>query len=158
MRRAAIAILIALAGIFLVVAGAIVLTRPQNTSLVTGSMPDGGKTVQLAGQTISVTEASDDTTREKGLGGRASLAENEGMLFIFPQDGIYPFWMKDMRFSIDILWLSDDGRIVYAVQDVSPDTYPNAFTPTSVARFVLELQAGWMAAHGVSVGDIVRGL
>ena len=62
--------------------------------------------------------------RSIGLMHRPKMGVNEGMLFVFPQNGKYSFWMKDMRFSIDILWLSANGRIVYMAQNVSPDTYP----------------------------------
>jgi len=78
------------------------------------------------------------------------------MLFVFPEDGKYAFWMKDMRFSIDILWLSADGRVVYMALNVSPDTYPQVFRPDVPARYVLELPAGYAKAHAVRIGDIVR--
>ncbi len=116
--------------------------------------PADTATLQLAGQTIHVAVASTEAAREKGLGGRSALAPNEGMLFVFQKDGVYSFWMKDMRFSLDIVWLADDGRIVYAVQNVSPDTYPHSFTPSADAKFVLELPAGWLAAHKVGLGTV----
>lgn len=112
--------------------------------------------LQLRGESIRVSIADTDATREKGLGGRSGLASDEGMLFIFPKDGIYAFWMKDMQFSIDIVWLSAEGRVVYIAQNVSPSTYPRDFVPESPARYVLELPAGYCLSHGVQVGDIVR--
>ena len=113
-------------------------------------------TVQVGGKTVRVTVADTPETRQKGLGGRNSLAPDEGMLFIFPQDGEYGFWMKDMKFPIDILWLSSARRVVYMAQSVSPDTYPQTFTPTMPARYVLELPAGYAKAYTVDVGDEVR--
>ena len=76
--------------------------------------------------------------------------------FVFPKDGIYAFWMKDMLFSIDILWLSARGSVVYMAQNVSPDTYPQSFQPEMLARYVLELPAGYVKEYNVVVGDIVR--
>ena len=94
--------------------------------------------------------------RRQGLSGRASIESGEGLLFVFPVEGIYTFWMKDMLFSIDILWLATDGTVVYMAQDVSPDTFPSHFVSESPALYVLELPAGYTKAHGVQVGDIVR--
>ena len=62
---------------------------------------------------VCASVADTPEARQQGLSGRAGLGESEGMLFVFPKDGEYAFWMKDMRFSIDILWLSGNGTIVY---------------------------------------------
>jgi uncharacterized membrane protein (UPF0127 family) len=113
------------------------------------------RTVQLDGQTIRVSIADTEASRELGLGGRTGLAPDEGMLFIFPQDGVYAFWMKDMKFSIDMIWISSSGTVTYMAQNVSPDTFPKDFGPGTPARYVLELPAGWANAHGVRVGDSV---
>ena len=113
-------------------------------------------TVALRGQTVRVSVADTPASRQRGLGGRSGLAPDEGMLFVFPQDGTYGFWMKDMSFSIDILWLSADGAVVYMAQNVSPDTYPQRFGPAEPARYVLELHAGFVIENNVTIGDIVR--
>jgi uncharacterized membrane protein (UPF0127 family) len=115
----------------------------------------GTHTVQLDGQTIRVTIAQTDAERELGLGGRAGLSADEGMLFVFPTDGHYKFWMKDMRFSIDMLWIDSQGKIIYIAQNIAPETYPQSFGPDAPARYVLELPAGWANAHGVRVGNKV---
>ncbi len=94
--------------------------------------------------------------REKGLSGRAGLAPDEGILFVFPADGQYGFWMKDMRFPIDILWLSGRGEILDMRKSVSPSTYPAVFTPAASARYVLELPAGFSEAYTVKIGDEVK--
>lgn len=112
--------------------------------------------VVLDGQLIHVTVADTDVARSQGLGGRQGLAPNEGMLFVFPSDDRYSFWMKDMLFSIDILWLSSDGHVLYIQEQVSPGTYPRTFSPGTPARYVLELPAGYVAKHQVQIGDVVR--
>ena len=113
-------------------------------------------TIEIGGQKITIEIADTDQAREKGLGGRDSLLEDGGMLFIFPEDGVYSFWMKDMRFPIDIMWLSADGRIVDLLENVSPDTYPTAFSPKKPARYVLELPANTVKRLKTRLGDIVR--
>lgn len=153
MRRVLLAI--ALAAIFLLVATG--TYRIYHRSTVAGSeQVQELRTIQLKGQTIRVSVADTESMRGQGLSGRKELAADEGMLFVFPQDGKYAFWMKDMRFSIDILWLAKDGSVVYMAQNVSPDTYPHNFQPNALARYVLELPAGYAREHNVAIGDIVR--
>lgn len=113
-------------------------------------------TVALLGNTIHVTRATTPEARQQGLSGRTGLAPDEGLLFVFEQEGNYSFWMKDMRFSIDILWIDSAGTIVYIEPSVSPDTYPQSFDPKANALYVLELPAGYAVAHDVVVGDVVR--
>ncbi len=129
-------------------AGAWYAARPQAAPPASFHGPVaivGGTLVRLA---IADTPAE----RELGLGGRTALAPDEGMLFVFPQDGRYSFWMKDMHFAIDIVWIAADGTVIFVAPSVSPDTYPHAFTPPTAARYVLELPAGFMEAHGVMRG------
>lgn len=65
-----------------------------------------GKTVEVKGQTFKVAIADTDEKRTKGLSGRDNLAQDQGMLFLFDKPGNYPFWMKDMRFPIDIIFFA----------------------------------------------------
>lgn len=113
------------------------------------------ETITLKNVPITVDVAETELEREHGLSGREGLGENEGMLFVFQSDGMYAFWMKDMKFSIDMLWIAKNGEVVYVVPSVSPDTYPASFAPSKDARYVLELPAGWAASHGVKEGDTV---
>lgn len=113
-------------------------------------------TIDLNEFAIRVSIADTRAGREQGLSGREGLASDEGMLFVFPEDGLYPFWMKDMRFSIDIIWISHDGFITNIAENVSPTTYPESFTPDTPARYVLELPAGWVSSHGVRLGSLVK--
>ena len=113
----------------------------------------GERPLSIAGQTVYVSIADTEELRAKGLGGRSGLASDEGMLFIFPDEGKYPFWMKDMKFAIDILWLSNTGTVLYVQPDISPDTYPQSFAPDKPARYVLEVPAGYTTEHHITVGD-----
>ena len=125
---------------------------PKTVSAVDASL----HTVQLAGKTIRVTVADTPELRAKGLGGREGLAQDEGMLFIFDSDAKYQFWMKDMRFPIDILWIFASGQVVDIRESVSPSTYPAVFAPNSPARYVLELPAGFVKENDVVAGEILR--
>ena len=114
-------------------------------------------TVRINGQTLRVDVADTPKEREQGLGGRHGLAEDEGMLFVFQTDGRWGFWMKDMLFSIDIVWLSGEGKVVDTIKNVAPDTYPAySFLPNVPARYVLELPAGLVTRYNVQIGDSVK--
>ena len=89
--------------------------------------------------------------RQQGLSGREKLLPNTGMFFKFDtleQQGI---WMKDMNFSIDILWLDENCKAV-AFKSASPDSYPETFTPKVPALYVVELPVGSIASE-VEIGD-----
>lgn len=90
---------------------------------------------------------------QKGLSGRKSLAEKEGMLFVFTRLGKHEFWMKDMNFSIDIIWFNEEGKIVHIERSVSPSTYPRVFAPQSDALYVLEINSGLSDKIGLKMGD-----
>ena len=115
-------------------------------------------TIQIGDTRVKVEVADTDIKREKGLSGRESLAENEGMLFVFKEPGTYGFWMKDMNFAIDILWIDKDKRVVEIMQNVAPDTFPETFYPKEPIQYVLETNAGWTNKHDIIPGDIVTGL
>lgn len=127
-----------------------------NSLDTSGGLAGSSYTLTLDGASVRVALARTPAEQERGLGVRNSLAPDEGMLFIFPEDGKYAFWMKNMKFPIDILWLAAGGKVVYVVPDLSPSTYPHSFAPTMPARFVLEVPAGWAAAHNVHLGDLTQ--
>ncbi|MBL8157995.1 DUF192 domain-containing protein [bacterium] len=110
------------------------------------------ETLLLADKPLRVAVADTDALRAQGLSGSAPLADDEGMLFIFDEDGVYPFWMKDMLYSIDIFWLDATGSVVHIEKNLSPDTYPQSFTPHSPARYVLEVRAGFADQHDIQIG------
>ena len=109
--------------------------------------------VSIDGQTIYVDLAENPAQQALGLGNRASLGAHQGMLFIFPVDDMHMFWMKDMSFSIDMIWLSADGTVMYIQPNVAPSTYPDAFGPKEPSRYVLELPANFASRYGIKVGD-----
>jgi hypothetical protein len=98
---------------------------------------------------------SKDADLERGLMYRKSLAPNKGMLFIFKQDDILQFWMKNMQFNLDMLWINIDGHIVYLSQDTpacTKDPCP-VYTPDKQARYVLEVNSGYAVSHQWKLGD-----
>jgi uncharacterized membrane protein (UPF0127 family) len=74
------------------------------------------------------------------------------MLFAFPTDDFYGFWMKDTLIPLDMFWLDAQGHVVTIASDVSPSSYPHVFYPTGAARYVLETSAGFASAHAIATG------
>jgi len=103
---------------------------------------EGAGEVSIEGKTFKVEIADNDIERAKGLSGREFLAQGHGILFIFPQPGVYGFWMKDMNFSIDIVWLDEDLKVVGIEQNVGPETFPQTFYPPVHIKYVVEVNAG----------------
>ena len=93
--------------------------------------------------------------RTKGLSGTPMLKEGAGMLFVFPSPGMYGFWMNDMQYSLDIMWLDSAMRVVYALENIAPETFPEVFTNPVPAQYVLEVPAGTMQRYGIQEGDVV---
>lgn len=117
------------------------------------------KTVLIIGGRKVIVEIADSpVSRARGLGGHRPLAENEGMLFLFPSADSHQFWMKDMTFPIDIVWLNS-GRVVDMAPHVPPPAFPSADLPIYMPRIpsgsTVELSAGFTEKYGVKIGDSV---
>ena len=116
--------------------------------------------VRVGDATVRAEVADDDAERARGLSGRARLARDAGMYFVLPSTSTR-FWMKGMRFPLDMVWIRGD-RVV----DVSarvPDPRPGTpesqlpiYSSSKPADRVLEVNAGWARDHGVRAGDEVR--
>ncbi len=119
------------------------------------SWPEREATVVLGGQRIVIELAKTDQERKQGLSGRLSLEPNQGMLFLFPQKGRYSFWMKEMKFNLDFVFL-DGEKIVDLVQNIP---FPQKDQSTQFWRSekefdkVLEMNAGMIQQLGVKIGD-----
>lgn len=102
---------------------------------------------------INLTVLDNDKTRIKGLSGADKLSENSAMFFVFDQIGDYGIWMKDMKFPIDIIWISDEYVINHIEKNISPDTYPKVFRSNIKSKYVMELNANFVDKYNLSVGD-----
>ncbi len=112
--------------------------------------------VVLKGKTYTVDVSDTAYTKTKGLSGRKSLAPNEGMIFVFEKPEKEGFWMKDMNFPIDIIWIDENLTVNHIEKSLSPSTYPNVFYPETPSLYVLEVSAGQADAIGLKVGDKVE--
>jgi uncharacterized protein len=106
---------------------------------------------------VQVEVAETDAERARGLMFRDSLDEREGMLFRFEVPRRYGFWMKNVRFPLDIIWLDATRRVVWIVERAAPcasDPCP-MYVPGAEASYVVEVIGGFVAKHGVAPGDAV---
>ena len=97
--------------------------------------------------------AKTPAAQERGLSGRADLATDRGMLFVFENPEKVCLWMKDMGFSLDMLWLDGDKKVLQIQQNAIPESYPEKFCATSDAKYVIELRAGQVKALGIRMGQ-----
>jgi uncharacterized membrane protein (UPF0127 family) len=108
----------------------------------------------VIGETIVTLDLADtDAKRIKGLSGIASMPKNHGMLFIFDETSEHGIWMKDMNFSLDIIWLNEFSEVIYIERNVSPDTFPKVFGKNFKSRYVLEFNAGFVSRNNIKTGD-----
>ncbi len=113
------------------------------------------QTVNIGGQNLSVIIADTAEERTQGLSGHPGLKDNEGMLFVFDEPGEYYFWMRGMNFAIDMIWISEDGRVVYIKKDARPEDHLSTFGPDVNAKYVLEVNSGFSDKYNLKVGDMV---
>ena len=109
--------------------------------------------VKIGNKTILVEIADDEAKRIQGLSGRKTLADNAGLLFIFERPAIQGFWMKDMRFPIDIIFLDEGLRVINVYEGVAPSTFPTLFYPLTLAQYVLEINSGEASRLGIDIGS-----
>ena len=114
------------------------------------------KYVKIGGVLVKVELAITSEEHEQGLSGRISMKDDEGMLFIFSEPQINYFWMKEMKFPIDIVWIDENSQIIFIEKSVQPESYPNSFGPEQKSQYVLEIPAGFSEKNNLQVNDQVE--
>ena len=122
---------------------------------LTPQIPENIKHVKIAGQDIKVDLALTPAQQEQGLSGTVALAENSGLLFVFEKSGQYSFWMKDMNFPIDMIWINENMKIVYIKKDATLSSFPETYGPSDNAKYVLEINSGFSDRNKLKEGDNV---
>ncbi len=108
--------------------------------------------IHLSDVAMEVTVADDKEERIVGLSGVESLGEFGGKLFIYEEADYHSIWMKDMLMSIDVLWFDENMSLIHVENNLTPETYPNVFTPPSSARFILETNAYFVDSLKIQKG------
>ena len=100
--------------------------------------------------------------RAQGLSGRANLATGTGMLFVYENEVSPPFWMKEMRFPLDMVWIDAQCTVADITHDVPPPAPGQAlddlltYAPSVPVQYVLEINAGEAISAGLRRGDPVE--
>jgi uncharacterized membrane protein (UPF0127 family) len=145
-----------LASLLVLSVALVALSACSRATTVESPEPDAWVTIGRA--RVATEVVRDFAAKARGLGGRDSLAWDHGMLFPYERADFLAFWMKDMRFSIDIVWIRE-GRIVDIAHRVpfDPSGGPGpTVRPRELADAVLEVPAGYAQAMGWRIGDGVE--
>ncbi len=112
----------------------------------------------IGSQLINVEIADTNEKRMQGLSNKTNLSDKKGMLFIFEDKDISPFfWMKEMNFPIDIIWIND-SKIVQVDKNIpapgaqTPESELTLYKPAQPIDYVLEVSAGFSDKHDINVG------
>jgi uncharacterized membrane protein (UPF0127 family) len=131
--------------LLLVGAAAAYILWPQLQPHTTLHLGDGVYTARVAKTQVD---------RDKGLTGTNSLGEDQAMIFVYDTDGKWPVSMKGIKYSLDIIWLDKDKKVVYIVKNALPESYPyEVYTPKEDARYVVEVVAGTTGRKAVTINS-----
>ncbi len=118
-------------------------------------------TITIGDVSFTVDLADTPEKRTQGLSGRPVLEDGTGMLFVFQEERQHAFWMKDMNFPLDMIWINAECVIADIIADV-PHPEPGqedgvlpTYSPSAPATYVLELNAGVAATVGLQTGDVM---
>ena len=157
-------------GLFLFIIALLIFGRSFTSLNFVGQQPFGETSVNSTNRdrvaisirtlVIDAKVAKTAADRKQGLAKMDFLPLNQGLLFVFDKKGSYPFWMKDMRFAIDIVWIDEDKQVVDLSTNVPPepgkrDRELTIYKPGSDVLYVLEVNAGLMSANSIEIGDKV---
>jgi uncharacterized protein len=135
-------------------------TAPKSSDANKDTAPAAAPSVTLASEDgqawkVNVEVANTPSLRANGLMNRASLAEDAGMIFLFPKMDALSFWMKNTLIPLDMIFIRDDFSIAGIVENAEPLT----LDPRGVgvpSQYVLEVNGGAAARHGIKAGSRVR--
>ncbi len=115
------------------------------------------RTVKIGKTNYRLYVADSAAKRMQGLSNVVKMPKNQGMLFVFEEPDTYGFWMKDMNFALDIVYLRE-GQVVDLKENILASTFPQIFYPISAVDTVIELNVGEIMKSEVRIGDPVKAL
>lgn len=147
-------ILLAIGAAIIFVSFYLFLTKPAPERYQTNNLqPTTNDQILKIGDSIIKIELADTPDKiSLGLSGRESLEKGSGMLFIMPTSAKHGFWMKNMNFPIDIIWIDDTWVVAGVERNAQPESYPETFAPDSPVKYVLEVPAGTSDEFGIDTG------
>ena len=127
----------------------------QKTKILSTNIFTNKKIMMISDVLITVEISNTQEKRMRGLSGREYLPKKTGMLFVFDKIERHGIWMKDMNFSIDIIWINENDEIIYIIENAQPESYPDVFLPLTPSKYVLEVNAGFVKENKIKMGDKV---
>jgi uncharacterized membrane protein (UPF0127 family) len=132
-------------------AGALVVGAALHAGCA-GAFP--AATIDVGDHTVRVEVAATPELRTRGLMHRDSLKPERGMLFMYPDETVRSFWMKNVPFPLDVAFADSSGKIVRIADMKAMDTRStHSLYP---ARYALEMNRGWFETNEVEPGDYIR--
>jgi uncharacterized membrane protein (UPF0127 family) len=113
----------------------------------------GGKYLVIGETKLKILLAKTEEEKVLGLSGKTHIEKDQGMLFVFGENDYHSIWMKDMNFSIDVIWLDNKFQVIDFISDVSPESYPSTFKPKKLAKYILEVNSGFIKENGIKIDD-----
>jgi len=114
--------------------------------------------VKIKSHIVTAKVVSKPEEQTRGYMFKPAIADNEAMLFVYPRDDIYSFWMKNTKFALDIIWFDAGKKAVYIKENFSPCTEEPCWieTPPRKARYVLEVKSGTVKKIAFKLGDQIE--
>ena len=115
--------------------------------------------VKIGDKTVNVILAETPSEQSKGLAIKETMNEDEGMFFIFDKPQKYSFWMKDMKFPIDIIWADPTGKIVHIEENLQPCIFLlpcTSYSPDIDSLYVLEVVSNFTSKYNIKIGDKIE--
>lgn len=117
--------------------------------------PNDARVVRIGNYEYKLIHARTEFERQVGLSSYNIMPPKSAMIFVSDKPGDMKFWMKDMKFSIDIIWLSEKNQIIRIIDRLSPSTYPRAYSSIMPAKYVIEFPAGAAQKSKILEGDYI---
>lgn len=136
---------------FILTRNNIINTNKETDQVISGVI----NSVKINDVILKVEVAMTSEEHAKGLSDRESLDADAGLLFFFNNSGKYPFWMKDMNFPIDIIWIDENYTIVFIEKNAKPESFPSLLGGKVQSRYVLETASGFSQKNNIKIGDTV---
>ena len=152
----------AITGLLIVIIGAALIfggnSKPSESVKADCGTYRTDRVIRIQGRAFNAEVAANAAEFQKGLGGRPCIKSNQALVFAFTKPGQYPFWMKDMKFPLDFVWVGQDDKVAATLVDVKPSTYPKQFANSAnhPAKYVIELPADSVKQLNIVLGTIVN--
>lgn len=150
--RAQVLIPISIAAVIIGIVG--LMSIPSDSKLESVEFPKG--TIKIDNVVLEVQIADTEPRRVRGLMFQDELPPDQGMIFVFPEPGLYSLWMLNMQFSLDMMWFDQDGKIVHIEKNVPPCktaleiTTCQSIVPEDNALYVLEVTSGFVDRNNIT--------